>query len=198
MAEEHSEDRPATLADCKRIIRRKLRKKEEHEEMGLNIYPMMDMMTILLVFMIMQFASSAAEVVQTDELQLPTSTSQVEAAQALGVLISSSEVVVEGQHVLALRNGKVDPSLKQGGGTGWLITPLFNNLKQQRDRLKLIASHNAQRPFRGEVRLIADKRTPFRTLGEVIYTLGQTEFGALRFIVLKPGQTGPSPATASK
>ena len=107
-------------------------------------------------------------------------------------------MVVEGQHVLALRNGTVDPSLKQGGGTGWLITPLFNNLKQQRDRLKLIASHNAQRPFRGEVRLIADKRTPFRTLGEVIYTLGQTEFGALRFIVLKPGQTGPAAATASK
>jgi biopolymer transport protein ExbD len=186
MADEHSEDRPATLADCKRIIRRKLRKREEHEEVGLNIYPMMDMMTILLVFLIMQFASGAAEIVQTDELRLPTSTSQVEAAQSLGIVISNSEVVIEGQRVLALRNGKVDPSLKQGGGTGWLITPLFNELKQHRDRLKLIASRNPQRPFRGEVRLIADKRTPFRTLGEVIYTLGQAEFGALRFIVLQP------------
>jgi biopolymer transport protein ExbD len=186
MAEEHSEDRPATLADCKRIIRRQLRKREEHEEVGLNIYPMMDMMTILLVFLIMQFASGAAEIVQTDELRLPTSTSQVEAAQALGIVISSSEVVIEGQRVLALRNGKVDPSLKQGGGTGWLITPLFNELKQHRDRLKLIASRNPQRPFRGEVRLIADKRTPFRTLGEIIYTLGQAEFGALRFITLQP------------
>jgi biopolymer transport protein ExbD len=138
------------------------------------------------VFLIMQFASGAAEIVQTDELRLPTSTSQVEAAQALGIVISSSEVVIEGQRVLALRNGKVDPSLKQGGGTGWLITPLFNELKQHRDRLKLIASRNPQRPFRGEVRLIADKRTPFRTLGEIIYTLGQAEFGALRFITLQP------------
>jgi biopolymer transport protein ExbD len=188
MAEEQTEDRPGTLADCKRIIRRKLRKQEEQEEIGLNIYPMMDMMTILLVFMIMQFASGAAEIVQTDELRLPTSTSQVDAAQALSIVISNSEVVVEGQHVIALRNGKVDPSLKQGGGTGWLITPLFNGLKQHRDRLKMIASRNPQRPFRGEVRVIADKRTPFRTLGEVIYTLGQAEFGALRFIVLKQGQ----------
>jgi biopolymer transport protein ExbD len=185
MAEQRSEDRSGTLADCKRVIRHKLRRREEQEEIGLNIYPMMDMMTILLVFMIMQFASGAAEIVQTDELRLPTSTSQVEAAQALGVVISNSEVVVEGQHLIALRNGKVDPSLKQGGGTGWLITPLFNGLKQHRDRLKMIASRNPQRPFRGEVRVIADKRTPFRTLGEVIYTLGQAEFGALRFIVLK-------------
>ena len=191
MADDKDEIRPASLADCKRIIRRRLRKREEQEEIGLNIYPMMDMMTILLVFLIMQFASSAAEIVQTEELQLPTSTSEVEAAQALSVVISGSEVVMEGKHILALRNGQVDPSLKQGGGTGWLITPLLNAAKQHRDRLKMIASRNPQRPFRGEVRIIADKRTPFRTLGEVLYSLGQAEFGALRFVVLKPvGKNG--------
>jgi biopolymer transport protein ExbD len=190
MARTKGVDELANLADLKRIIRRKQRHHEEQEEIGLNIYPMMDMMTILLVFLIMQFASGAAEIVQSDELMLPISTSQVEAAQALSIVISSGAIVVEGKHVLELRNGKVDPSQKQGGGTGWLITPLFNDLKEHRDRLKMIASRNAQRPFRGEVRLITDKRTPFRTLGEVIYSLGQAEFGALRFVVLKTGQEG--------
>jgi biopolymer transport protein ExbD len=190
MAEPHNDERPATIADCKRIIRSKLRRREESEEVGLNIYPMMDMMTILLVFMIMQFANGAAEIVQSQELLLPTSTSEAEAAQALSIVISTSEIVVEGKQTLTLRNGKVDPSVKQGGGTGWLITPLYNDLKQHRDRLKMIASRNAQRPFRGEVRIIADKRTPFRTLGEVIYSLGQTEFGAIRFVVLKAAQNG--------
>jgi biopolymer transport protein ExbD len=190
MAEPEKDETPASLADCKRIIRSKLRRQEAAEEVGLNIYPMMDMMTILLVFMIMQFASGAAEIVQSEELMLPTSTSDVEAAQALSIVISASEVVVEGKQTLALRQGKVDPSLKQGGGTGWLITPLYNDLKEHRDRLKMIASRNPQRPFRGEVRIIADKRTPFRTLGEVVYSLGQAEFGALRFVVLKYGQPG--------
>jgi biopolymer transport protein ExbD len=183
-------ERPATMGDMKRVIRRKLAKHEAPEEVGLNIYPMMDMMTILLVFLIQSFASGAAEIVQSEELQIPTSTSQVEAAEALGIVISQSEVVVEGKRVLSLRNGKVDPSLKQGGGNGWLITPLYNNLKQHRDRLKVIAAKNPQRAFRGEVRLVADKRTPFRTLGEVIYSLGQAEFGALRFIVLREGSSG--------
>jgi biopolymer transport protein ExbD len=176
-----------TQREARAIVRKAVGRVPEGEEIRhLNIMPMMDMMTILLVFMIMQFASSAAEIVQTEELQLPTSTSEVEAAQALSIVISGSEVVMEGKHILALRNGKVDPSLKQGGGTGWLITPLLNAAKQHRDRLKMIASRNAQRPFRGEVRIIADKRTPFRTLGEVIYSLGQAEFGALRFVVLQP------------
>lgn len=191
MAQEEEETlRPATLADCRRLIRRVVRKHEEPMEMGLNIYPMMDMMTILLVFLIMQFASSAADIVQSEELQIPTSTSEVDAAQSLSVIISQNEVVVEGKRILSLRNGKVDSSLKQGGGTGWLITPLFNGLKLHRDRLKMIASRNPQRPFRGEVRVIADRRTPFRTLGEVVYSLGQAEFGSLRFIVLKSGQGG--------
>jgi biopolymer transport protein ExbD len=182
---EANPDRPATMGDVKRVIRRWESRREEPEEVGLNIYPMMDMMTILLVFLIQSFASGGAEVVQSEELQIPVSTSQVEAAEALSIVISSSEVVLEGKHVLSLRNGKVDPSLKQGGGNGWLITPLFNSLKQHRDRLKLIAQRNPQRAFRGEVRVVADKRTPFRTLGEVIYSLGQAEFGALRFIVLR-------------
>jgi biopolymer transport protein ExbD len=184
------EQKPATIGDCKRVIRRVLSKHVHEEEMGLNLYPMMDMMTILLVFLIMSFASGAADVVQSEELQIPVSTAKTDAVEALGIVISSSEIVVEGKRVLALRNGKVDPSLKQGGGNGWLITPLFNALKQHRDRLKTIASKNPQRAFRGEVRLVADKRTPFRTLGEVIYSLGQAEFGALRFIVLKEGGEG--------
>ncbi|MCG8557103.1 MAG: biopolymer transporter ExbD [Proteobacteria bacterium] len=178
----------ATLADVKRVINKRNRRGAEEEVEGLNIYPMMDMMTILLVFLIANFSTQDAEIVQSEELQIPVSTSQVEAAQALGLIISAAGIVVEGKQVLTLRNGNVDPSQKQGGANGWLISPLFQNLKQHRDRLKMIASRNARRPFRGEVRVIADKRTPFKTLGEVIYTLGQAEFGSLRFVVLKEGE----------
>lgn len=184
-----NENRMANMGDVKRVIRRKLAKQEPEAEHGLNIYPMMDMMTILLVFLIMSFASGSAEVVQSAELQIPTSTAEVEAQPTLSVIISRSEIVVEGKQVLTLRDGKVDVSQKQGGGTGWLVTPLFNNLKQHRDRLKMIASRSQQQQFRGEVRIIADKRTPFRTIGEVIYSLGQAEFGAVRFVVLKEGQS---------
>ena len=46
----------------------------------------------------------------------------------------------------------------------------------------------ANQPFVGNVQIIADKRTPYRTLSEVIYTLGQTEFKNLRFVVNKKSQ----------
>ncbi len=177
---------PASMGEVKQIIRRKIRRREEAEENSLNIYPMMDMMTILLVFLIMQFAaSSAAKLQQTDALQIPYSTSTMQIQDALSLQISRNEVTVDGEHVLALRNGTIDPSQKQGGGPGFLVTPLFAKLRQKRQMDKLLAARDPSRQFRGEVQILADKRTPYRTLAEVIYTLGQAEYKNLRFVVNK-------------
>jgi biopolymer transport protein ExbD len=179
-------EKPASMSYVNRIVRAKLRRRPEPEHFGLNIYPMMDMLTILLVYMMALFAtSSAAAVQESSELRIPYSTSEVEVSEALGVQISRSSVVVDGKPVLELRNGIVDPSLKQGGSSGFLITPLYKTLGEIRDRKKRTAQRFTNQPFVGDVQIIADKRTPYRTLSEVIYTLGQTEFKNLRFVVNK-------------
>jgi biopolymer transport protein ExbD len=183
---EPEDEAPASMAHVKQVIRRKLRRQPPHEDNFLNIYPMMDMMVILLVFMVMQFASSSASSIQeSDDLRIPYSTSKVQTQDALPVQISRSSIIVDGDRVLSLRNGQVDPSQKQGGGTGFLITPLYNKLQKKAEVAKMIAQRNPNKPFRGKVQVVADKRTPFRTLAEVVYTLGQAEYKRLRFIVNK-------------
>jgi biopolymer transport protein ExbD len=182
-------EKPVSMSHVNRVVRAKLRRRAEPEHFGLNIYPMMDMLTILLVYMMAIFAtSSAAAVQESSELRIPYSTSKVEVAEALPVQISRSGIVVDGKPVLDLRNGIVDPSLKQGGSSGFLITPLYKTLSEIRDRKKRTAARFANRPFIGNVQIIADKRTPYRTLSEVIYTLGQTEFKNLRFVANKKAQ----------
>ncbi|MFT3927590.1 MAG: hypothetical protein QM778_33970 [Myxococcales bacterium] len=104
--------------------------------------------------------------------------------------------MVEGKQALSLRNGQVDPSQKQGGSNGFLVTPLLNVLQLHRDRLKLIAQSQGGRAFKGEVQIIADKRTPYRTLVEVLYTMGQAEFKAMRFVLLKGAGAGATAAAA--
>ena len=162
-------EKPASMSYVNRIVRAKLRRRPEPEHFGLNIYPMMDMLTILLVYMMAIFASSSAAAVQESaELRIPYSTSQVELSDAISVQISRGGVVVDGKSVLELRSGIVDPSLKQGGSSGFLITPLYKRLSEIRDRKKRTAQHFANQPFVGDVQIIADKRTPYRTLSEVI------------------------------
>jgi biopolymer transport protein ExbD len=175
----------ATMGQVKALVRQKLRRVPEHEEQSLNIYPMMDIMTIILVFMIMQVAQETANITETDDLRLPWTTSTEHQTEALPIQVSRTEIIVDGQVVLSLRNGQVDPSQKQGGANGFLITPLLPRMQAHRDRLKLIAQRNPRRPFTGEVQIIADHRTPYRTLSELIYTIGQAEFSHLHFVAVE-------------
>ncbi|MFW6050603.1 MAG: ExbD/TolR family protein [Myxococcota bacterium] len=187
-----TEGETASMAQVKQLVRQRLRRQPELEENFLNIYPMMDMMTILLVFMVMQFsASSAAAIQESDALRIPYSTSPVEPEDALPLQIARDEISVDGEHIIPLRSGQVDPSHKQGGGTGFLITPLFKQLEREAKRDKIIAANNPQRPFEGAVQIVADKRTPYRTLAEVVYTLGQAEYKALRFVANKRSSMPP-------
>ena len=59
-----------------------------------------------------------------------------------------------------------------------------------RDLPRESVDHRAGVDRAREVQIIADKRTPYRTLVEVLYTMGQSEFKAMRFVVLKKGAAG--------
>src|SRR5512139_2817153 len=133
----------ATMAQVKAAIRRAKRHHPEHEHSGLNIYPMMDMMTILLVFLVMQVASStAALVTESEDLKIPYSSSSMQLGDAVPVQVARNSIVVDGHEVLQLRNGVVDPAQKQGGANGFLVTPLQREMCRVRDVRKQIAARS--------------------------------------------------------
>jgi biopolymer transport protein ExbD len=182
-----SAEQPATMAQVKAAVRRRIRKQAEHEHQDLNIYPMMDMMTILLVFMVMQFASSSAmSITDSEELRIPYSVSTATLEDAVPVQVARGGIIVDGRQVISLRNGVVDPSAKRGGANGFVINALQVEMCRIRDFRKNLARQNSRRPFDGAVQIVADRRTPYRTMAEVMYTLGQCEFSQLRFITQKP------------
>jgi biopolymer transport protein ExbD len=155
----------------------------ETEERSLNIYPLMDVMTILLVFLVMQLATTASAL-PSDELDLPFSTSERALGEALAVQVTRTAIVVDGEPVVRLRDGRVDPSDKPLGGQGFLVAPLHRALAAHRDRLRTIERVRPDRPFDGELQILADRTTPYRTLAELVYSAGQAEFRSLRFAVV--------------
>lgn len=191
-----AEEERASLGQVKRIIKRKLAKQAEHEHQGINIYPMMDMMTILLVFMVMQFASSTASAVTaSEEMQIPYSTSQEEMGDAVAIQISRSSIVVDGEQVVELRgDGLVDAADKQNGGSGFKIIPLHRQMQDIRQQQMQLNQALNRGEWEGEVMIIADHRTPFRTLSEVLYTVGQSGFKNLRFVAGRTSTIGGPPA----
>jgi biopolymer transport protein ExbD len=149
----------------------------------LNITAMMDMMSILLVFMLKQFAVAQASMNMSDNLQLPKSTSTLKATPSVNVTVTTSAIIVEGDAVAAVRAGSVDPGTKRDGPTGYYITPLVDTLQKHANRLKKLAALGST-PFDGTMLLLVDRSIPYRLVTEVLYSAGQAEFRNYRLVVL--------------
>jgi biopolymer transport protein ExbD len=159
----------------------------EHQQAYLNITPMMDMMTILLVFLLKQFSVQAAAASMNEGLQLPQSSIETQRPLAVNVTITQSAILVEGDAVTTVRAGGVDPSVKRDGANGYYITPLVDVLGKHANRLKKIAAMGGT-GFDGTAMVLVDKNTPYRLLTEVLYSAGQAEFKNYHLVVIRRAQ----------
>jgi biopolymer transport protein ExbD len=159
----------------------------EHQLAYLNITPMMDMMTILLVFLLKMFSVQAAAASMSEGLQLPSSTIEQQRPMAVNITVMQSAILVEGDGVTTVRAGAVDPSVKRDGANGYYITPLVDVLTKHANRLKKIAALGGS-PFDGTAMVMVDKNTPYRLLTEVLYSAGQAEFKNYHLVVIKRAQ----------
>jgi len=169
----------------KKAIRSFARKLAEPEVIkDLNITPMMDMMTIILVFLLKSFSSSTSTITFDQNLQVPKSFTQLNPKLAVTVMVTKKVILVEGDAIAPVNSGRVDPAVKRDGENGYYITALVDILEKHARREKKVAEMTGQK-FEGQLMLVADQTTPYRLLTEVIYSCGQAGFGNYRLLVLK-------------
>ena len=160
---------------------------------GLNITSMMDMMTIILVFLLKNYATSDVSVAPSEDLQVPVSTAIKKPKIAVNVVVSRKDIVVDGNWVLDLERG-VDPDtneetifVPEDAKKGQLISDLHDVLLDKAEAAKELGQRTGKKEFefKGEILLQCDKRLPFDVIREVMFTAGQAQFGNFRFIVIK-------------
>jgi biopolymer transport protein ExbD len=182
----HAEVGPnVTRLQGKKAVRAFARKLAEPDVIkDLNITPMMDMMTIILVFLLKTFTASSAIVPQDQNMALAPSMTRMPMKQAIPVTITKRLVLVEGDAVAPINSGKIDPALKRDGENGYYITPLVDTLQKLSNRERKVAEMT-NRTFEAELMIIADRNTPYRLLTEILYSCGQAGYANYRLLVLK-------------
>ncbi|WP_255636127.1 ExbD/TolR family protein [Hyalangium versicolor] len=171
----------------KALARKKRKEREAAGEIKeLNITAMMDMMTILLVFLLKSFASSSASVTASDDIRPPVSSTRASPKDTVTVTITPKNILVGEKEALRLENGQVPAAQLQGR----LVVPLDAALKKEVEKLKYIADRNPAAPFNKELSVIGDKKVPYDLLLTVLYTAGQNELENYRFVVLKKEEGG--------
>jgi biopolymer transport protein ExbD len=169
--------------ETRRLIRKAVGRVPEGESIRhLNIMPMMDMMTILLVAFIFQAATSATALTAGTVTLPRTLTADELKEDTATLIITPVAVVVEGKSIVTIRDGDVDPADKEGGSLGVKIPKLSNFLAalhaQQLAKMAQADPNNKELP---ELLIIADRTTPYRLLVEVMFSAKQKEAGYKRF-----------------
>jgi biopolymer transport protein ExbD len=166
--------------------RKAIGRKRRHERAAegeikeLNITAMMDMMTIILVFLIKSYASSAVTMTASEDLKPPISTTRLTPKDTIAVTITPKHVMVGDKSQVNLENG----TLRASDLSGRLIVPLDAALKKQVEKMKLIEERGGT-VFSHELTVIGDKHIQYDLLMSVLYTAGQNELENYRFIVIQ-------------
>ena len=142
----------------------------------LNLTSMMDMFTIILVFLLKTYSTEGALIQPTESLSLPISTIQTEPEVALDLVVSKEVVMVNERVVVDM-----DAVKKQ---RGFVIAPLKAELQRHADEAKRMETELGT-PFSGKVIIQGDKSIPYRELVKVMATCGAADYPNMRLIVYR-------------
>ncbi|HTL36325.1 MAG TPA: biopolymer transporter ExbD [Kofleriaceae bacterium] len=189
-----------TQREARGLIRKAVNRVPEGESIRhLNIMPMMDMMTILLVAFIFQMATSALEL-EAGTVELPRTAADAPMPEkAWTLIITPTAIVVQSKPIVSVNsNGDVDASEKEGGSLGIKIPRLTNFLASLRQEELRQMQRQGQDPAKAppaELLILADRTTPYRLLIEVMFSAKQKEAGYKHFRLIvqknfpvKPGK----------
>ena len=182
----------ASIVKYKAELRKAIRRNAGgHDVNFLNITAMLDIMTIILVFLLKTLGESSASVPQSKDLMLPKSIIQTQPAQeGVRVTVSKTQVLVGDDKVLDLPNSQslaqngVEARFKRGANSLYIV-PLGNALQSARKLDRALREAKGLDPSSSEAIIIADNSTPYRLFVEVLFTLGQNEFGKYHLMVMQ-------------
>jgi biopolymer transport protein ExbD len=167
-------------------FRKALARKRRHERAAegeikeLNITAMMDMMTIILVFLIKSYATSSVTMTASEDLKPPISTTRLTPKDTIAITITPKHVLVDDKPWVDLENGMP----RSSDLSGRLIMPLDAVLKKKVEKAKTIEERGGT-AFSHELTVIGDKRIQYDLLMSVLYTAGQNELENYRFVVIQ-------------
>ena len=144
----------------------------------LQITAMMDMFTIVLIFLLFSFSDKPETVNIDRELDLPQSTAKMDYNDTIKMVLSHENLKLNDTVVAELENGRITglrpDRLKD--------SDLFRKLSFYREELDR-AMENEKKD--NHILFFCDKRIPFKTINSIMKTAGMAGFPDFQFAVLR-------------
>ncbi|MBN2424680.1 MAG: biopolymer transporter ExbD [Calditrichaceae bacterium] len=156
----------------------KSKKNLQKEQGELNMKSMMDMMTIILLFLLKSFSTEGALVTPSEELRLPVSMQIEKPKKEINVSVSKSMILVNDQVVV--------PSVSDIPKDMMLITPLASKLAEFANQERQLEI-DVGKEFTHQINIQGDEAIPFEILFKVMFTCSKTDFYKMRLVTISKG-----------
>ena len=183
--------RPARRLQGSRVYGGKLTRSARSTNTELNVVPMVDIMTLLVIFLLQQFSATGEVLYMQKDIKLPDARHGQAIEPAPVVAISGEHLVVSGTKVADLAQIERDPFLA--------IPALEERLRDERKRWEFVHQNDPDRDraWRGEVNVQADEKVPFKLVKRVMYSAAQAGYPNVNFATLERSEAA-APVTASR
>jgi biopolymer transport protein ExbD len=159
------------------LQKRAARKARGGTGLDMNLVSLIDIFTILIFFLLSN--SSAVETLPSSkQVRLPESTAEKEPRDTVVVVVSDTEIVVQGRKVANVAD--------VASSTDDLIAPLKAELELHANRQTIRKENAAQGKA---VTIMGDKELPYRLLRKVMYTCARADFQEVSFAVRQKKET---------
>lgn len=150
-------------------------------EAKLNLNSMMDMFTIILLFLLKTYSTEGQLISPSQHLTLPKSTVEQQPEAGLNLIVSKQVIMVNDETVALLDDvRKNTPGVVRNG----VILPLQQQLKFYASQAKRMESEYGVK-FSGKVTIQGDRDLHYRDLVKVMRTCGLSEHPNMRLVVYK-------------
>lgn len=151
---------------------------ENGESISLNIMPMLDIFSILILFLLMSFSTDPVSHDLSEGVELPESGTLRSLDEVPSVVISKNDISVNGSKIVSLINQDVQKrDVLQGA-----VYPLFVELQKLSEANKKFSKKGNNV---GSLTLEVDKSHNFKLLKKVMLSAQQADFVTLKLMVSK-------------
>ena len=179
--------RPAKRFEKSRILGGKISHGRKGTNAELNVVPMVDMMTMLVIFLLQQFSATGEVLYMQKDIKLPDANHGQLIEVAPVIAISGSEIAVTGVKVADVADLDRD--------SGYLNIPgVEERLRDEKKRWEFIHKQDPSSKWDGLVNIQADKAVPFRIVKRVMYSCGVAGYFNVNFAALDAGSIAANTA----
>ncbi len=184
--------RPAKRFAASKVLGGKMVHGRRSTNVDLNVVPMVDMMTMLVIFLLQQFSATGEVLYMQKDIKLPDARHGQQIEVAPVVAIGAAQVVVSGQKVADVPDVEKDPSQ--------IIAALVEKLRDEKKRWDFIHQNDRDREknWKGEVNVQADVKVPFRVVRRVMASAAEAGYGNVNFATVEESTAVAAAAAASR